>query len=77
MSNKDNKENYIKQYPEINKWLNQCIICQTQGYKPNLPDKIYPGFLADNIRRFYNVLEVDEIGICTDCQKHYKKITHQ
>ena len=66
------KDRYLKQYPEINKWLNQCVICQTQGYKPNLPDKIYPGYLADNIKLFFNVLEIDEIGICKDCQKHYK-----
>ena len=66
------KENYSKQYPEIEKWLNECMVCHTIGYKPNLPEQIHPGILAENIRKSYNVLKLDEIGICEDCSKHWK-----
>mgnify|MGYP006910092126 CR=1 FL=1 len=66
------KENYSKQYPEIEKWLNECMVCHTIGYKPNLPEQIYPGILAENIRKSYNVLKLNEIGICEDCSKHWK-----
>ena len=69
---KDN-ENYAKKFPEMRKWLNECVICQTIGYKPNLPENIYPRVLAQNIRKIYNVLEVNEINICSDCEKHWNK----
>ena len=70
--NKD-KELYRKQYPAVNKWLNQCIICDTTGYKPTLPEKITPGVMAEHIREYYNMLEVNDINICVDCEKHLKK----
>lgn len=67
--NKD-KNIYEKQYPGIQKWLNECMVCHTIGYKPNLPEKIYPGVLAQNIRELYNPLIVNEISICNDCSKY-------
>lgn len=65
------RDNYLKQYPETKKWLNECMICHTIGYKPNMPDKIYPGFLAKNIKRFFSPLAINEINICKDCAKHW------
>jgi len=64
------KDIYAKQYPEMRKWLNQCIVCQTTGYNPNLPEKIYPGRLAENIRQFYTPLPVNEMNVCMDCDKN-------
>ncbi len=64
------KQQYSKQYPEVRKWLNQCIVCQSEGYKPELPETIYPGFLAENIREYYTPLEVNELKICTECAMH-------
>ena len=66
------KEIYSKQYPEMEKWLNECMVCHTFGYKPNLPEQIHPGVLAENIRKLYNVLKLNQIGICEDCSKHWK-----
>ena len=66
------KEIYLKQYPEARKWLNQCVVCQTIEYKPILPEKIHPGMLAENIRTFYNVLALNELGFCDDCSKFQK-----
>lgn len=57
------KEIYSKQYPEIGKWLNECVVCHTIGYKPNLPEQIHPRILAENIRKSYNVLELNKIEI--------------
>lgn len=64
---KNDRELYLKQYPEIRRWLNQCIICQTIGYKPDLPDNITPGMMAQNIRKYFTVLSVDELSICDEC----------
>lgn len=65
------KETYLKQYPEIRKWLNECIVCGTVGYKPELPEKIYPGFMAENIRSLFPPLGVNEINMCEQCKRHW------
>ena len=59
-------------YPRVNKWLQQCIICQTEGYKPDMPEDIYPGVLAHNIRALWFSLAVDALGVCEDCGEHLK-----
>ena len=66
------KELYRKQYPECNKWVQQCIICQTEGYKPEMPNQIGIGRLSQNIRKFYRELALDEIGLCEACVENYK-----
>ncbi len=68
----NDKEEFKEQYPSVKKWLNVCIICQTEGYKSELPEKIHPGILAENIRKYWFKLEVNEIGICNDCERHVK-----
>lgn len=70
MSRKADKEQYSKDYPEIRRWLNECMVCHSIGYKPEMPEKIYPGEMAENIRRFYSPLEVNDISICHDCSRH-------
>jgi len=66
------KELYLKQYPEVRKWLNECLLCHSKGYKPNLPEKIHPGELAENIRRYFSPLEVNENNHCLTCSLHWK-----
>lgn len=61
------KNNYIKQYPEVKRWLNQCVVCQAIGYKPEMPKEIHPGLLAQNIRKYFSPLSINELGICEDC----------
>ena len=64
------KENYIKQYPQVQKWINQCIICQTEGYNPAMPEHIFPGLLAENIRKFFSPFNVNELSVCEVCEIH-------
>lgn len=61
------REQYRQQYPKVKKWLNQCVVCQSEGYKKNLPSKIEPGFMAEHIREYWDELEVDDISICDQC----------
>jgi len=68
---------YSKQYPEVARWLNQCVICGSVGYKPEMPTKIFPGFLAENIRKLFKPLIVNEINLCNDCAKHWIKSMEQ
>lgn len=64
------KDAYVEQYPNAKKWLNECIICQTLGYMPEMPEDIYPGLLAQNIRKLFSPLFVNELSICQECAKY-------
>lgn len=72
--NKDS-ELYLKMYPELLKWINQCPICQSKGYKPEMPDHISRehSIAAYNIRKYFKPLEVDENGLCLQCSKVYNQ----
>jgi hypothetical protein len=59
-------EKYLRMYPGLEKWMNQCVICQAKGYKPELPEKLTPGGAAQNIRRYFSPLTIDG-GICEEC----------
>ena len=65
------KELYMKQYPKAVKWINQCIICGSVGYKPELPETIHPGVLAENLRAFFPPLRVDALSMCESCAKNW------
>jgi hypothetical protein len=58
-------------YPEIRRWLNECMVCHSVGYKPEMPEKIYPGQMAENIRKFFSPLKVNDTPICDDCFCHW------
>ncbi len=67
---KDEGERYLLMYPALRKkWINQCSICQTQGYKPDLPAKAI-GEAVKNLRRMFKELRVDTVGRCDDCAQH-------
>lgn len=67
------KAQYRKMYPKLEKWLNRCIVCQNEGYKPELPEWITPGVLAQNIRKMWDELEVNELSMCNDCEQTMNK----
>lgn len=60
-------------YPEIKMLINECVISKTIGYKPNLPENIYWGDLAQNSRKIYDVLKGNKINIYNDCEKYCNK----
>ncbi|MBI2271638.1 MAG: hypothetical protein HYU69_14940 [Bacteroidetes bacterium] len=72
MSKSREKDLYLKEFPEIRKWLNECQICHAIGYKPELPVKIYPRLMAENIRGLFGPLTVNYISICEDCARHWE-----
>jgi hypothetical protein len=67
-------EDYLRMYPQLRKWINQCTACQAIGYKLELPLELstYGGetsAAARKIRRFFNVLPLNDIGLCDVCKK--------
>jgi hypothetical protein len=73
MAKERDKNLYLKQYPEAKKWFYQCVICQSIGFNPEMPEKIYPGVLAENIRSYFSPLEVHDLSICNECAQYLKK----
>ena len=37
-------EEYLVMYPSFRRWINRCIACGAQGYKPEIPEDNEPGF---------------------------------
>ena len=74
---KDDGKSYLTMYPDVAKrWINECIICHSQGYKPDLPDKIIDGseqaIMRNNLMRLFRPLSVNDISICEQCAKWMK-----
>lgn len=68
-------EMYLKNYPQCQKWINECIICHTKGYKSDMPDYIInknSNIFNKHIKKYFNELEVNEFSICKQCSKLYK-----
>ncbi len=65
---KNDAQLYLEMYPGLAKrWINQCVICQRQGYKPDMPEDIYPGVAGKNLRAYFEPLELNECGLCDLC----------
>lgn len=74
---KNNKgEEYIKAFPKLKKWINECLCCHEKGYNPSMPDKItiVDGSLeVYYIKKYFKPLYVNEDGLCSQCEKIFKK----
>jgi hypothetical protein len=58
---------YVKAYLAARKWLDQCVACQFVGYKPDLPEHINGSVLAENLRRYFHPIHLNEQGLCDAC----------
>jgi hypothetical protein len=56
-------------YPRLRKWINQCVSCGREGYRPDMPEHIGgPESLAAlNIRKYFSPLALDDAGRCSMC----------
>jgi hypothetical protein len=66
---------YMRRYPKLNKWINECWLCHCQGYdrsiveNPNNEQTI----AARNIKSYFRPLDLDEDGLCEVCSRLSKK----
>lgn len=70
---KGEAEQYLRAFPALRRWINQCVVCQTEGHRPELPAQIYPGMAAYNLRQLFQPLALDELGICADCRAAFER----
>jgi len=75
MRHKQDAEQYLRMYPELNKWLNECPICHSKGYKPDMPEHISRegSAAAMNLRKYFRPLAVNTDGICEQCARYWNK----
>ena len=74
----DKGAEYLAMYPDIaNRWINACVICRYQGYKPEMPEKIGSDSTQANIKAllmsYFQPMSINEIGICEQCCELYKE----
>jgi hypothetical protein len=55
-------DDYLMMYPRALKWIDQCVVCQRKGYKPEMPRHEWP-----NLARYYQPLAVGPVALCADC----------
>jgi len=60
---------YLAMYPDLQRWMNVCVACGREGYKPEMPENIYPHFSvgAQNLREMFRPLDVVD-GLCEVCR---------
>lgn len=72
MSNNKNYRggnNYINKYPSLQKWIQQCLFCQSEGYNPAMPDFLgVSPFGPTNIRSMFPPIILNEEEICEQCE---------
>ena len=69
-------EDYLKEFPALARWINQCVICQQRGHHPDLPTALtrrssageFTTAGARNLRSMFpNPLKLDQLGRCDVC----------
>ena len=67
---------YLQQFPKLRKWINECQICHSKGYRPDMPEHIanVDSFAGYFIRKYFKPLEVNELSICSQCAKFLDNI---
>jgi hypothetical protein len=70
-----NGEMYLEMYwTKAKRWINQCVICQRKGYKPEMPIESSNGsLLFSNIRQYFEPLQLDDSSLCEQCGKALKQ----
>lgn len=66
-----NKMDYIEKFPELRKWINECIYCHSIGYDPKMPEHVGGEYsmAAYYIRKLFQPLYLNEQKICCQCEK--------
>ena len=63
MGKKKEQNQYLKQYPELHKWVNECIVCHAKGYNPKIELK-EEKIAVNNLKSILPPLAVNDLGMC-------------
>ena len=71
MSNQEtDAEKYLRMYPYLREWVNECVCCHYKGYKPEMPIPPFTSTASTlvKLRRLFQELPLDENGFCEQCR---------
>jgi hypothetical protein len=60
-------DKFLEQNPKMRQWVNECAACQRKGHKPETPEEANHRLLLYQLRRRFDLLELDENGLCEQC----------
>ncbi len=72
MGKERDQRQYLKDYPQLHKWVNECIICGTKGYNPQI-DMKEEKIAVNNLKSVLPPLEVNELKMCSTCARLLKE----
>ena len=76
MGKNRDRNQYIKDYPELHKWIYECVVCHAKGYDPKIELK-EEKITVNNLKSILPPLEVNDLGMCPICEKLLeRKVMH-
>ncbi|MBR6650468.1 MAG: hypothetical protein IKL36_03565 [Clostridia bacterium] len=83
---KRGRSQYIEKWnPSSKKYINTCVICGAQGYKPSIEeddfvreniyriDDLENAAIRSELKKIFLPLPLDELNRCNDCAKRMDK----
>jgi ankyrin repeat protein len=61
------RESFLAANAKARRWVNACLLCDREGYKPQLPEQIDDKGTAAQLRRLYNELPLNDRRMCGNC----------
>ncbi len=61
-------EKFLERNPKMRQWVNECVACHQKGFKPETPEATNRYLLLYKLRHSFEMLEVDEDGLCEQCR---------
>ncbi len=62
------REDCLRQFPKLQRWINTCAHCGRQGYQPEMLDEYFhAGIAAHYIRSYFEPLSLQDNGLCPEC----------
>lgn len=71
MGKERDQRQYLKDYPQLHKWINECIICGAKGYNPQIDVK-EEKIAVNNLKSILPPLEVDNLKMYSACARLLK-----
>lgn len=64
-----NREEYLNAFPQLRRFLNECVVCHETGYNPEEIKKKQGKFFQARFREYFHPLELNESGVCPECER--------
>jgi len=66
MHDQENDPEWHLNNSRTRKWLVQCVVCQTIGYRADAPKQFFGRY---HLIKYFKPIQLDSTGVCEDCRK--------